>query len=34
MILVENEFIVPNLGEKPRTCSALFQHIKWRDEIL
>ena len=27
-------FIVPNLGEKPRTCSASFQHIKWGNAIL
>ena len=32
--LINKYFIVPNLGEKPRTCSASFQHIKWEDAIL
>ena len=30
----QQQFIVPNLGEKPRTCSASFQHIKWGNAIL
>jgi hypothetical protein len=32
--LGDGYFIVPNLGEKPRTCSASFQHIKWGNAIL